>query len=104
MALHFLVFLFLLNATKSEDLNSYKTIKTFFMKCADKNELVKCLKIQALKLANRAINSKNIQIFDGVSLVRDNEKFHYYLNLNDTKLQALDPEQLNNLLSETSSK
>lgn len=79
----------------------------FFNQCADKRNIVSCFKIQALKVANRAIKLKNIQLWGGLNLVRDEKEFGVArdgLNLNDTKLEKLDSDELDDLLTETSSR
>lgn len=100
-------FLFLCSRVKSEESNIYGTIGKVVAQCVSQVEVTKCFKIQALKVANRALQIKNIPIWDGVSIVnvkRGAKSSSRSLNLNDTKLQKLDTEQLDDLLSETSSK
>lgn len=103
----FLTVLLLLNNVKSEEPNTYKAIRNILMQCLNQVEVVKCFKIQTLKIFNRAINLKNIQILDGIRFVRDDNLTKYIqngLNLDDAKLQRLESEQLNDLLSEISTK
>lgn len=101
------IFLFLCNSIKTGDLSTYKSLGKIFIQCVDKSDVVKCFKIQVLKIANTALKLKNISLWDGVSFVNDDRQSRviaYGLNLNDTKLQTLESDELDDLLSQTSSK
>lgn len=102
----FLTVFLLSSNVKSEETSTYKAMRSFFMKCSNQVEIVKCFKIQALKLFNRANYLRNIQLLDGIRFVRDDNQSRYIhgLNLNDKKLQALDTYELDNLLGETSTR
>lgn len=101
----FLTISLLLNNVRTEETSTYKAIRNLFMKCSNQVEVVKCFKIQALKIFNRASYLKNIQILDGIRFVRNDNQSRYIqngLNLNDTKLQRLDSNELDDLLGQTS--
>lgn len=92
---------------KCEEKSNFNLVKNLFIQCANRTEILKCVKIQALKIVNRAISLRNIRLFDGVSFIRDDNlsrSISYGLRLNDTKLQKLNSKQLDDLLGETSSK
>lgn len=103
----FTLFLLALVEGAEEIRSGYKVIEKLVNQCVQKDDIFKCLKIQAIKVANRAVNLKNFSIFDGVSFVsddRETKSFKLGLNLNDTKLEKLDSEQLDDLLTDTSSR
>lgn len=107
ITLLFLTVSLLLNNVRTEETSTYKAIRSFFMKCSNQVEVVKCFKIQALKMFNRANYLKNIQILNGIRFVRDDNRSRYMqngLNLNDSKLQKLQSSELDDLLSETSTR
>lgn len=100
------LFLFLSGFINCENKDVLKTFATF-IRCTNDIQATKCFKIEALKFANRALKMKNIQIWNGLNVVRDDRKLknvYLGLNLNDTKLQKLENEELNDLLRETSLK
>ncbi|XP_018577809.1 uncharacterized protein LOC108916093 [Anoplophora glabripennis] len=67
--------------------------------------MIKCLKIQAFKITNRAMLSKNLNIIHGVSLTQNNRYAkNIQFSINDTELDNLGSEQLDNLLTDTSSR
>lgn len=90
-----------------EETKSASNFEKTLSGCLIHNDVFKCLKIQAVKVANRALSLKKFDIMDGVSFVsvdRETKALRPKLYLNDSKLEKLNPEQLDDLLSETSSR
>ncbi|KAK9501638.1 hypothetical protein O3M35_012329 [Rhynocoris fuscipes] len=57
-----------------ENLNSgMKVIYSVYRQCENSNDPLVCLKARAIKLVDRAINSDNIQLIDGISLIKSGE-------------------------------
>lgn len=82
-----------------------KVIGRVLDKCAAKEKMFKCLKIQVLRVADRALKTKNLEIMDGVSLVSNGRQAKSLkLSTNDTKLEKLNDEQLEGLIGETTSR
>ncbi|VEN34757.1 unnamed protein product [Callosobruchus maculatus] len=90
---------------KGEAPSGLKVIGRMFEQCATKDQLLKCFKVQALKVADRALRAKSLQVLEGVSLVA-NERISKSLQyrLNETTLEQLSEEQLDDLLGETSAR
>lgn len=84
--------------------SGFNVIKKLFEQCASKDELLKCFKIQALKIADRALHTKHLKIIDGVNLSISNTRtakaLQYGLNLNETKLEKLNSHEIDGLLSD----
>lgn len=61
------------NQIKSQHQNSGTSLNAFqkfYKHCETAEDLVRCMKQQALKLVNRALNLKSINLLDGLSLMR----------------------------------
>ncbi|KAG5876223.1 hypothetical protein JTB14_011666 [Gonioctena quinquepunctata] len=84
--------------------SGYKVFERMLDQCAGKDDIFKCLKIQSIKVAERAARLKSLNILDGVSLVRNGREtrsMKFRLNLNESKLEKLDNEQLDDLLGDS---
>ncbi|KAJ8943725.1 hypothetical protein NQ314_009662 [Rhamnusium bicolor] len=80
-------------------------VERLFNQCVSKDELFKCVKIHALKIMIRALNSRSLNVVDGVRLIangRQLKTIQFDINLNNRKLQALESKELDDLLSDTS--
>lgn len=93
----------------SADLSNtgYKLMKKVYEQCDRSDDIVKCLKFQALKLANRAVHSTSFKIFDGVYIVQDETSRSMSASvpqLSDDQLESLESNQIDDLLSETTDK
>ncbi|XP_028128244.1 uncharacterized protein LOC114324578 [Diabrotica virgifera virgifera] len=91
----------------SAENSGFKVLERAFDQCASKDEMFKCIKIQALKVANRAVMLKHLNLFDGVNLVansRQSRDLQTALHLNDTKLEQLDTEAIDGMLSDTATR
>ncbi|CAH0555720.1 unnamed protein product [Brassicogethes aeneus] len=83
----------------------YKILGKIVDQCSTKEEMFKCFKIQALKMADRALRQRSLKILDGVSLVGDGRygrTLYQREKLNDTKLEKLKAEELDDLLTDKS--
>ncbi|KFB38742.1 AGAP004134-PA-like protein [Anopheles sinensis] len=50
--------------------STVRALRKVYSLCEDSDELVKCIKVQALKLTDRALKLPSIKLLDGMSLVR----------------------------------
>ncbi|CAG9817464.1 unnamed protein product [Phaedon cochleariae] len=88
----------------SEKLSGFEVLGKIMHQCTMKNEMFKCFKVQAIKVAERATKARSLDIVDGVKLVsngRLSKSMRFGLSSNETKLDNLDDEQLNNLLGDS---
>ncbi|XP_019870360.2 uncharacterized protein LOC109598897 [Aethina tumida] len=96
----------LLTAVCSDDVPSgLKFLQKVVDQCSTKEAMFKCLKIQALKIADRALHQRSLKLIDGVSLVsneRTGRTLYQNVKLNDTKLEKLDGDQIDDLLKDKS--
>lgn len=53
--------------------NTSRSISKIYSTCGQSNNLVKCIKLQALKLADRANNVPQFKLLDGVEIVKKDE-------------------------------
>lgn len=53
--------------------SAFRAMKKVYNVCESSNELMKCMKIQALKLADRALKVSNIKLMDGLTIVKKND-------------------------------
>lgn len=110
LLLPFVVLIGLPSTTIAIELNNtgYKLLKKVIDQCDQSNDVVKCFKVQALKLADRALHSNSFKIFEGVYVVRDETDARAITNdlstVSDEKLQSLDNNKIDGLLSETTDK
>lgn len=58
------------SAASSTSENAFRAMKRIYNVCEDSDELFKCMKIQALKLTDRALKLPNIKITDGLSIIK----------------------------------
>lgn len=52
--------------------SAFRAFRKVYSICEDDDDLVKCFKVQALKLTDRALKVQNFKIFDGLALVKKN--------------------------------
>lgn len=103
---HLLIIIVIIYSVKCEQISGYKVIDKILNQCASADQMINCLKIQAIKITNRAIQSKSLNIIDGVSLTHNNNRHlkNIHLDFNEKELQNLGSEKLDNLLENTSSR
>ncbi|EFA10554.2 hypothetical protein TcasGA2_TC012810 [Tribolium castaneum] len=78
---------------------SFNVFKKVYMQCSHKSDIFKCLKIQGLKVVDRALHSKTFNVINGVTLVSDKQNFSKPLN--ESKLEQLKSEEVDELLIDT---
>jgi len=57
-------------ASSSPAENAFRAMKKMYNVCENSEQLFKCMKVQAIKLTDRALKLTNIQITDGLSIVK----------------------------------
>lgn len=50
--------------------SAFTALKKVYTSCEDSSDLVKCLKVQAVKITERALKLQNIKLVDGLTLVK----------------------------------
>lgn len=78
-----------------------RVFKTFVGHCSHKEDVIKCLKIQALKVTERANQIKSLNVVDGLQIV-NNERMAKSVggfSFNESKLEKLRSEELDSLLA-----
>ena len=79
-----------------------RALKKVISFCGETDELSKCLKIQALKLTDRAIKLPQISLLDGMSIVKkpeaDGQRAYNEPSLNDLELTKLSSNKIDELL------
>lgn len=85
-----------------------RVLRGLFEQCSTRTELIKCLKIQALKIVDRALHKRSLELFEGVNLTvtapRKGKALENGLNLNETKLEKLKSHEIDGLLVDTASR
>lgn len=104
VALCFCIF-FLSAATADTFGAGFKLLGRMYDNCGRSQEIVKCFKIQAAKLADRAARMETLPLIDGVSLVRRLEQDRAYpSSLPEGDLNALTSEEVDKCLQQAASK
>lgn len=81
-------------------------IRKVYDHCEQTEEVVKCLKEQAIKIADRAIKLPNIVVAEGFNLVKsenaqeDARSMHQFDNINEEQMRSMSSEQLDDVLAE----
>ena len=70
----------LTSASTSE--SALRAMKKIYTVCEESDELFKCMKIQALKLTDRALKVQNIKITDGLSIIKKDDANHESRSMN----------------------
>lgn len=103
----------LLNVIATQDTNTSTTspnsafgaLTKVYTQCENTDDMVKCFKIQALKFVSRAMKVQNINVVDGVSVIkksgfRENRSFNDD-TLKDSDLRKLPSTKIESLLVES---
>lgn len=61
------------SAASSSTENAFRAMKKIYNVCEESDELFKCMKLQALKLTDRALKMPSIKITDGLSIIKKEE-------------------------------
>ncbi|XP_022178644.1 uncharacterized protein LOC111039433 isoform X1 [Myzus persicae] len=59
--------------SSTSEVSGLRMMFNAYRQCSDQSEMVVCLKSRALRMLDRAIHMENIQITDGISLVKKSE-------------------------------
>lgn len=79
-----------------------KMMKKLYDQCENKPDMWKCFKIQALKVADRALQSRSFGLIDGVNVVREASARSFQpASLNHEKLEMLSSGQIDKLILQT---
>lgn len=83
--------------------NGLRMMKRLYDQCESKPDMWKCFKIQALKVADRAMQSRSIGVVEGVSIVKDESVARSFqpTPMNPEKLEMLPSGQIDNLILQT---
>lgn len=81
-----------------------KLIGRVYENCEQSQEMLKCLKIQAAKLADRASRMDTLPLIDGVALVKNGEERAYPSSLPEGDLNALTSNEVDKCLQEATTK
>lgn len=102
----YLVVIFLVTVTVStaenDSFSGLRMMKRLYDQCENKPDMWKCFKIQALKVADRALQSRSFGLVDGVSVVKEASARSFQpVGINSEKLEMLPSGQIDNLLLQT---
>jgi hypothetical protein len=61
-------------ASSSPADSAFRAMRKVYSVCENSDELLKCMKVQALKLTERALRLPNIKIADGLSIIRKDDE------------------------------
>lgn len=97
-----------INASSSSAKSAFNALTKVFSQCSSSDNIIKCLKMQAIRLTNRALKLQNIKLMDGVSVIkrsgyRDNRSFKDN-SFDENELNNLTPRKLDDVLYERASK
>lgn len=74
-----------------------------YAQCESSDDMIKCFKMQAIKMAGRAIKLQKIQLIDGISVIkrsgfRESRTFHDDLQRQQGNLQGLSAQTIDDML------
>lgn len=102
----YIVFLLLLS-TVSAEFDGFRILNKLYSQCDTSTDVLKCLKLQTLKVIERALRMDSFNIINGVSIVRDAEA-RSMSDSNETivedKLHNLETNQIDGMLAEKTNK
>lgn len=82
--------------------SSFRMMRRLYDQCENKPDMWKCFKIQALKVADRALHSESFGLLDGVSVVREASARSFQpAPVNPEKLELLPSGQIDKLIMQT---
>lgn len=87
--------------------SGYRVLNKIYNQCDTSEDIIKCLKLQSLKVIERAIKVDSFNIIEGISVVRDSTARALSETnevIPEDKLQSLDSDQIDGLLAETANK
>lgn len=88
-----------------------KMLRRIYDHCEKSEEIVKCLKVQAVKIADRAIKTENITLMDGFAVVKrkdaeiaEGPRFLKSKEISDEEVRSMSSDQLDSVLAEKTAK
>lgn len=106
-----LIMLVQFNETSSSPAESaFRAMKKIYNVCESSNELFKCMKIQALKLTDRALKVSNIKLMEGLSIVKKSDATEFdarSMSLNDAsdnEIMSLPTDKIDEMIADRVSK
>ncbi|XP_001849689.2 uncharacterized protein LOC6040252 [Culex quinquefasciatus] len=87
-------------ATAAED-GTVRALRKVYSLCEDSDELLKCIKVQALKLTDRAIKLPSIKLVDGLAVVKkvdEQRSLNEAAPLNESELNKMSSAKIDELL------
>lgn len=87
--------------------SSLNAFSKFYKHCENADDIFRCIKQQALKLVNRALNLQSIKVVDGVTLLK-REQYASQKSINEvqseTELRSLSSDEIDGRLLNSASK
>lgn len=93
--------------------NAFRIFRKIYTGCEDSVDVLKCLKVQAIKMTDRALRMPNIKLIDGVSLLNKNTNDVYSMRsigdsteseYSESELMRLPGNKVDRVLSDETSK
>lgn len=101
---------YLVSAQESNNLSqsTFRHVRRVYKECENSDDFYKCLKVNAVKLADRAMKIQNLKLIDGISVIRK-EGVEESRSFNDNKINDLDlakvsSKKIDHLLSDRSNR
>lgn len=103
MNLRLIIVCLFLVYVQGSSLNVLGVFDKIFSKCQKNDSTVKCLKVQVLKIVQRALQSKSFGITEGLSIVRADNEFPNFFNayLKEDQIEKLESTEIDELLYNT---
>lgn len=101
---------YLVSAQESNNLSqsTFRHVRRIYKDCENSDDFYKCLKVNAVKLADRALKIQNLKLIDGISVIRKDgveEGRSFYDNkINDLDLTKVSSQKIDHLLSDRSNR
>lgn len=88
--------------------STFRHVRRIYKDCENSDDFYKCLKVNAVKLADRALKIQNLKLIDGISVIRKDgveESRSFYDNkINDLDLTKVSSQKIDHLLSDRSNR
>lgn len=101
---------YLVSAEESNNLSqsTFRHVRRVYKDCENSDDFYKCLKVNAVKLANRAIKIQNLKLIDGISVIRkegvEESRSFDDNKINDLDLAKVSSKRIDHLLSDRSNR
>lgn len=101
---------YLVSAQESNSLtqNTFRHVRRVYKDCENSDDFYKCLKVNAVKLTDRAMKIQNLKLIDGISVIRkddveENRSFNDN-QINDFDFAKVSSKKIDHLLSDRSNR